>query len=148
HRCWLVLTVLWNIVSADEKVEAYEGDKVILPCVFSGTNLKDVTLCWEYRTLGITKKDVYTLNVGKEDLLDQDIQFRNRTRMFPSEYAKGNFSLLLNDVKKSDNGSYLCSYVDHNFLPTTKQPESNTAEARSNIIVLLLALFGVIFNTV
>ncbi|CAB1327695.1 unnamed protein product [Coregonus sp. 'balchen'] len=40
---------------------------------------------------------------GKADLKDQDRQFRDRTRMFPEEWAKGNFSLLLTDLKDSDS---------------------------------------------
>ncbi|CAB1327693.1 unnamed protein product [Coregonus sp. 'balchen'] len=70
--------------------------------------IEEVTIFWRYKD----DRNVYNIVSGKADLTDEDCQFRDRTRMFPEEWANGNFSLLLTDLKDIDSGSYSC------FIPT------------------------------
>ncbi|KPP60435.1 hypothetical protein Z043_121569 [Scleropages formosus] len=46
----------------------------------------------------------------------KDSQFRNRTTLFPFQYEKGNFSLLLTDLKNFDTGEYTCFYPKERFV--------------------------------
>ncbi|KAM9396910.1 uncharacterized protein ACWYII_032464 isoform 1-T1 [Salvelinus alpinus] len=111
QRCWLPVCVILLIgpqVSSQVNVEGFKGDNVILPCTYIEKALKNLNIFWE------TADDVtvYSIIDGKADLSKQNSQFRDRTSMFSDEWTKGNFSLLLTDLKDSDSGSYLC------FIPT------------------------------
>uniref|UniRef100_A0A8C9QY76 Si:dkey-222p3.1 n=1 Tax=Scleropages formosus TaxID=113540 RepID=A0A8C9QY76_SCLFO len=111
---WLVtsLIVLVNRAAADETVEGYTGYSAILPCVYSGKISKDFSLFWRFKD----SKNVYDISAGKDYLLNQDYQFRNRTTLFPFQYEKGNFSLLLTDLKNFDTGEYTCFYPKERFV--------------------------------
>ncbi|KAL4656913.1 hypothetical protein GN956_G3933 [Arapaima gigas] len=155
HRCWLMalLIALVNRVTGLENVEAYEGENVILPCIYSKRPLKDVTIFWRF----YDDKNVYSFSGGK-DLEDEDSQFKKRTRLFPSEHENGNFSLLLTNVKASDKGEYSCFYPDDNFVQkvelkvnggphpvTTMLPQgNNTAAMGYENFTLLVAIFNFI----
>ncbi|CAB1327694.1 unnamed protein product, partial [Coregonus sp. 'balchen'] len=101
-----------------ERVEGFTRGKVILPCRYNVMPIEEVTIFWRYKD----DRNVYNIVSGKADLTDQDRQFRDRTRMFPEEWAKGNFSLLLTDLKDSDSGSYSCFIQTMNILRQSNSP--------------------------
>lgn len=96
------------VVSSQERVEGFTRGEVILPCRYNAMPAEEVTIFWRYKD----DLNVYNIVSGKADMTDQDRQFRNRIRIFPEEWANGDFSLLLTDLKDSDSGSYSC------FIPT------------------------------
>ncbi|XP_055786171.1 uncharacterized protein LOC129859936 [Salvelinus fontinalis] len=115
QRCWLPVCVILCIgpqVSSQVNVEGFKGDNVILPCTYIEKALKNVNIFWE------TADDVnvYSIIDGKADLSKQNSQFRDRTSMFSDEWTKGNFSLLLTDLKDSDSGNYSCFIQTENIL--------------------------------
>ncbi|KAL4656912.1 HERV-H LTR-associating protein 2 precursor [Arapaima gigas] len=152
-----LLTVLENRVTAQERVEGYKGDNAVLPCIYSGVILKDLSFFWRYKSY-----NVYDFNKGQEYLSKQYPQFKNRTQVFPSQFEKGNFSLLLMDLKDLDIGEYKCYYPEGRFvqkvilqvkeiLPRTDASQlsnNSTTEEKTEINVLLLAVFGVILHAV
>lgn len=110
-RCWLPVCVILLMelqVSSQERVEGFTRGEVILPCRYNAMPTEEVTIFWRYKD----DLNVYNIVSGKADMTDQDRQFRNRIRIFPEEWANGDFSLLLTDLKDSDSGSYSC------FIPT------------------------------
>lgn len=61
---------------------------------------------------------VHSFHYEKDQPKYQAAEFKERTQMFPEEFYKGNLSLLLKRLRKSDAGKYVC-YVDLNHIQTT-----------------------------
>lgn len=61
---------------------------------------------------------VHSFHYEKDQPKYQATEFEERTQMFPEEFYKGNLSLLLKRLHKSDAGKYVC-YVDLNNIQTT-----------------------------
>lgn len=74
---------------------------MILPCSV-GRYEKDVF--WRDEN----SKSVYDIITGEVDFHDQDAAYRDRVYSFPSEFAKGNYSIRLRNVKPTDPGPYSC----------------------------------------
>ncbi|XP_075713864.1 CD276 antigen isoform X2 [Rhinoderma darwinii] len=82
-------------------------EDVTLPCSFSppeGFSLQDLSVFWEITKL----QQVYAFTQGQEQLEKQDPKFINRTELFLGQLPKGNMSLLLRNVRLSDEGTYTC----------------------------------------
>ncbi|XP_017314459.1 CD276 antigen homolog [Ictalurus punctatus] len=98
----LLFTCLIDKVSMHSvTVEADLGGSVILPCSV-GRYEKDVF--WRNEN----SKSVYDIITGEVDFHDQDAAYRDRVYSFPSEFAKGNYSIRLHNVKHTDPGPYSC----------------------------------------
>ncbi|XP_021464028.2 CD276 antigen homolog isoform X1 [Oncorhynchus mykiss] len=148
--CWLPVCVILLMAlqdSSQERVEGFTRGKVILPCRYNAMPAKEVTIFWRYKD----DRNVYNIVSGKSDLTDQDRQFRDRTRIFPEEWANGNFSLLLTDLKDSDSGSYSCFIPRVNILhqvelsvqekPTPEVgPKSSSMSIKGQNLILFLFL--------
>uniref|UniRef100_A0A4W5RBV8 Si:dkey-222p3.1 n=2 Tax=Hucho hucho TaxID=62062 RepID=A0A4W5RBV8_9TELE len=117
-RCWLPVCVilLMELQVSSQEIVGFTRGKVILPCRYNAMPTKEVNIFWRYKD----DRNVYNIVSGKADLADQDRQFRDRTRIFPEEWANGNFSLLLTDLKDSDSGSYSCFIPTVNFIHQVK----------------------------
>lgn len=61
-----------------------------------------MTFLWRFKEV----KNVYNHINGKDDLLNQDHQFKTRTTL--TDPQKGDFSLKLTHLKERDTGTYTC----------------------------------------
>lgn len=73
---------------------------MILPC----SSPSKTSAFWRH----YSGKTVIDIIDDKEDFHDQDKDFRGRVSAFPSEFAKGNYSISLSGVKLADSGGYSC----------------------------------------
>ncbi|KAF4093406.1 hypothetical protein AMELA_G00001720, partial [Ameiurus melas] len=83
-------------------VEGFIGESVILKCSFGH---KPKTVFWRYND----SRTVCNIIDGKADFDDQDTVYKGRVTISQSEIEKGNFSIMLSDVKESDSGLYTCT---------------------------------------
>ncbi|XP_037390555.1 CD276 antigen-like isoform X2 [Pygocentrus nattereri] len=108
-KCCLPLVFLLLIQKVSlQDVQAFVGDTVILPCSNSHEALLGkVSVFWRFGD-NITMYDITDSSVNFDE---QATSYKNRVDSFPAEWTKGNFSIKLRDVRKSDGGTYTC------FLP-------------------------------
>ncbi|XP_015471974.1 butyrophilin subfamily 2 member A1-like [Parus major] len=83
------------------------GDRVVLPCqVRSAPIPEDFSVRWTFR--GQSQRITVSSYSGKGRREEPSERFWGRTEFFHGEFRAGNVSLLLRDVRSSDQGSYSC----------------------------------------
>ncbi len=107
-----VKLLLFSPVSLQDSVNEFNrvvGDSVTLPCMY--VNQKPSTdVLWRLNA------SIKVLNIidGKPSTEKQDGLFKSRTESFPSEYAKGNYSIKLKDLNLTHAGIYTCFLQNSN----------------------------------
>ncbi|XP_058616852.1 uncharacterized protein LOC131530540 [Onychostoma macrolepis] len=101
-----VFAVLINKVCLQVTVEAVIGGSVVLPCSSAEHDLKlqDVDVSWRHNG----SKNVCDLIPHSNSLETQDLRYKNRTKTFPEEYERRNFSIKLSGLTHADAGEYIC----------------------------------------
>ncbi|XP_036420119.1 CD276 antigen homolog [Colossoma macropomum] len=145
------MCVLVSLSAFLQDVESFVGDVVILPCSNSDKALlRKLRAFWRFRD----SSTVYDVIESRASLDDQDALFRGRVDSFPDEWAKGNFSIKLSSVKKTDGGTYTCFLPAINtqasvYLtvkdtprvpPVTSEPKNTNVHTRPGNLLLFLAL--------
>uniref|UniRef100_A0A8C1YDV4 Wu:fu71h07 n=1 Tax=Cyprinus carpio TaxID=7962 RepID=A0A8C1YDV4_CYPCA len=107
-RCWVVylllhLTCKVSLQNSANKFIRVVGDSVTLPCIYENQH-PSTDVLWRFN---VSKKVLNIIN-GNSITEKQDEMFKNRTESFPSEYAKGNYSIELKDLKLTHAGNYTC----------------------------------------
>lgn len=85
------------------------GQDVILDCKFQTKTSQvssDISITWLKE--GLTGV-VYQYQNNADHLKEQNLQFKNRVKLFPDAITTGNASLLLKTVRLEDEGVYRCS---------------------------------------
>ncbi|XP_059497235.1 uncharacterized protein LOC125448528 [Stegostoma tigrinum] len=103
----LLLLSAVSAVSGDSpvSVSGFAGEQVVLPCIYKGKiPVSDLLVIWGRRKTEIVHKFVY----GNDNLREQDTQFINRTNLFKDQLEKGNWSVLISDLQKTDQDEYQC----------------------------------------
>lgn len=99
-----------EITSLNPQPVANISQDVLLSCLLRQRDdqqgITRVSVTWERRgQLGF----VYQYKDGHPELGNQNQAFRGRTEIFPSLLVDGNASLLLRNVRMTDEGVYSCS---------------------------------------
>ncbi|XP_048473485.1 CD276 antigen-like [Rhincodon typus] len=101
-ECGLLLC--WGTVSLSTlTVSGIVGESALLSCVDSSINIHaidEIRVYWQ-----MADQLVHAFYTGKEQN-NQD--YSNRTKLFTKEFKQGNFSLLLSDLRVSDEAEYTC----------------------------------------
>uniref|UniRef100_UPI00398F8225 CD276 antigen homolog n=1 Tax=Pristiophorus japonicus TaxID=55135 RepID=UPI00398F8225 len=89
-------------------VSGFVGGQVVLPCTYKGNiPVKDLHVVWQIPGHAVLHKFVN----GSDDLTRQDPQFRNRTKLFKDQLEYGNWSVMLSDLRESDQNLYECQIL-------------------------------------
>ncbi|XP_041032644.1 uncharacterized protein LOC121271025 isoform X2 [Carcharodon carcharias] len=106
----LLLLLLLNVVAAVSgdspvPVSGFLGEQVVLPCTYKvNVPVSDLLVVWETAKGKILHKFI----AGNEDLTEQDPRFRNRTNLFKDQLGRGNWPVLISDLRESDQNQYIC----------------------------------------
>lgn len=105
----LSFTCPWSVfafvsASAQEVVQGFIGGSAVLPCHPGNRKLTVITAHWRYED----RKNVYDILNAQGTTKEQDPEYKDRMETFPAEYSKGNFTLKLENLQKSDEGPYCC----------------------------------------
>ncbi|XP_059184180.1 V-set domain-containing T-cell activation inhibitor 1-like [Centropristis striata] len=108
---WLFLAYRWDTVTCQSRVQVYIGDDVLLPCQYSIPPSETVSVFWR------DKDDSVVLDIRQSvaDLSTQNQKFRGRVFSDQSLYKKGNFSIEVKNVQRSDGGQYDCNIPSKSF---------------------------------
>ncbi|XP_078391791.1 V-set domain-containing T-cell activation inhibitor 1-like [Cetorhinus maximus] len=86
-------------------VSGFLGEQVVLPCTYKGNvPVSDLLAVWVTAKSEILHKFI----AGNDDLTEQDPRFRNRTNLFKDQLGQGNWSVLISDLKETDQNQYIC----------------------------------------
>lgn len=151
---WMLLVCCMKTVICGVEVKGVLGGTAILPCVYSEADpLPDsVSVYWR------DKDDRSVLDIVRslENIKSQNQKFKGRVFSFPYQYSKGNFSVMMKDLKMEDEGLYECEVlrvhfkrkvtlkVSGNRPVLSTLPPTNTAADWSTVHHLICALAGFI----
>ncbi|XP_059497314.1 CD276 antigen homolog isoform X2 [Stegostoma tigrinum] len=107
QRVLFVLLTVISAISGDCPVPAsgFLGEQVVLPCTYKRiVPVSNLLVIW-----GISEHEILWKFIdGNNDLTDQHPRFRNRTDLFSDQLEQGNWSLLISDLRESDQDEYKC----------------------------------------
>ncbi|XP_048145876.1 butyrophilin subfamily 3 member A2-like [Corvus hawaiiensis] len=110
------VTGQYSIIPPDSPVLGVVGDGAILPCQLQGRIIPEkLSIQWIFSGSS-TESAVATFDgkTPQNPFLEFE-GYRSRTEFFPSEFHRGNLSLLLKNVRPSDKGEYTCSVFLENW---------------------------------
>ncbi|XP_069054452.1 butyrophilin subfamily 2 member A2-like isoform X1 [Lepisosteus oculatus] len=118
---WLFLTLLFlhqSCVSGSERFQVlspavpvfvFPGEDAVLPCYLSpDISAKDLEIRWFRKDYN---EPICLYKLGFYNFNRQNPAYRDRAGLFLEELHRGNVSLTLRDVKRSDHGQYKCFVV-------------------------------------
>ncbi|XP_031424541.1 butyrophilin-like protein 2 [Clupea harengus] len=108
---YLLVTTAMHVVSASV------GDKVTMSCFVESSSESIEEVSWKRED----RETLVLLFQDGEILADaSDERYRGRAEFFTAEISKGNFSLILKDVRTEDKGEYICeAFTGHLENSTT-----------------------------
>ncbi|KAK2917264.1 hypothetical protein Q8A73_004010 [Channa argus] len=106
----LVVFTLTAVSCQHQVISSFTGGNVLLPCVYErrDSSSNKVNVFWR------DKYDDHVLDIiqNEADRQFQHQNFIDRVEGFPDQYKKGNFSIILKDLRQSDSGVYECFVED------------------------------------
>ncbi|XP_058858370.1 uncharacterized protein LOC131701862 [Acipenser ruthenus] len=131
------------VTGTDIAVFAYAGEDVILNCtVDTHAPLEELEVQWMKVDPDIL---VHIFSEGEDRPESQHHRFQDRTELFHSELAKGNFSLKLKSLRTEDKGKFKC------FVQTNTESAEAFAELKemgfSSLHIGILVMTAVSVST-
>lgn len=100
----VVVVVLGSFSSSVDTVWGFIGDSVLLSCSIPESELQeDLNVHWR----DDEGKNVFDIT-GNKTIEDQALKYKNRVETFHDEQKKGNVSIKLNGLQKTDARTYFC----------------------------------------
>ncbi|XP_031950681.1 butyrophilin subfamily 3 member A2-like isoform X3 [Corvus moneduloides] len=110
------VTGQYSIIPPDSPVLGVVGDGAVLPCQLQGRIIPEkLSIQWIFS--GSSTESEVAIFYGKnhQNPFLEFKGYQSRTEFFPSEFHRGNLSLLLKNVRPSDKGEYTCSVFLENW---------------------------------
>lgn len=108
----LILPLFIFVVTALEKIISKPGDNATLSCIYAnrGFDLDSLRVYWQIAGGEGSESCsvVHALISGQDNESQQCSQFKNRTQLLWDKLGDGDFSLLLYNVRQSDEHTYKC----------------------------------------
>ncbi|KAM9424149.1 uncharacterized protein KZ484_009199 isoform 2-T2 [Pholidichthys leucotaenia] len=127
---------------SSQRVTAFVGKDVILPCRFDTSASSDV-LNVEWSKEGLHEKVVLLYRDGCETHEMKDPSFQYRTSLIMKKVKDGDFSLRISNVHKSDGGKYCCMTLPSKKVVTVElsvvtvpEPEIHVAFTERGQVIL------------
>uniref|UniRef100_UPI00398F6B20 butyrophilin subfamily 1 member A1-like isoform X2 n=1 Tax=Pristiophorus japonicus TaxID=55135 RepID=UPI00398F6B20 len=99
--------------SSPVTVSGSVAGQVVLPCTYKGNvPVRDLQVLWQIPG----REVVHRFVGGRDDLTEQDPQFRERTNLFKDQLEHGNWSVMLSDLRKSDQNLYECQILKRKIV--------------------------------
>uniref|UniRef100_W5LW18 Ig-like domain-containing protein n=1 Tax=Lepisosteus oculatus TaxID=7918 RepID=W5LW18_LEPOC len=115
--CALSLSEWFQVRGPAAPVIVFPGEDAVLPCYLSPEiSAEDLQIRWFRKDYN---DPVCLYESGWYNFEGQSPDYRDRAGLFPEELHRGNVSLSLRDVRRSDHGQYKCYVV-------SKQVEDDT----------------------
>ncbi|XP_031672724.1 myelin-oligodendrocyte glycoprotein-like isoform X1 [Oncorhynchus kisutch] len=91
-------------LTSEDYVRAYVGEEVTLPCHLSpDTSAVDTTIRWF--------KGTECIYLYKNGQVTERSGYEGRVSLITQELERGNVSLRLRDIRRSDTGVYICQVI-------------------------------------
>jgi len=94
-------------------VSGFIGDSVILPCSIPESELEGAAVHWR-DDQGNKVFDIFV------NTTDEDKEYKNRVETFPDEQKKGNVSIRLIGLQKTDEGMFTCTVTGEQYQNETR----------------------------
>nr|XP_015217112.1 PREDICTED: butyrophilin subfamily 3 member A3-like isoform X7 [Lepisosteus oculatus] len=106
HKTLVARSEMFQVLGPADPVVVFPGEDAVLPCYLSpDISTGDLEIKWfreDYRTA------VCLYQYGSYNFEKQNPSYSGRAELFPEELPRGNMSLKLKDVRRSDHGKYKC----------------------------------------
>uniref|UniRef100_A0A3P9P0Y9 Ig-like domain-containing protein n=1 Tax=Poecilia reticulata TaxID=8081 RepID=A0A3P9P0Y9_POERE len=91
-----------SVICQDLILEGIIKKSILLPC--SSSKPPPLEVFWRDKN----STNVLNINEGKPDLESQDKSYKDRVSWSETEFKRKNFSIILENLSKEDNGNFEC----------------------------------------
>ncbi|XP_017165462.1 CD276 antigen homolog [Poecilia reticulata] len=100
-RLW-IFVFIQSVICQDLILEGIIKKSILLPC--SSSKPPPLEVFWRDKN----STNVLNINEGKPDLESQDKSYKDRVSWSETEFKRKNFSIILENLSKEDNGNFEC----------------------------------------
>ncbi|XP_043915434.1 butyrophilin subfamily 2 member A2-like [Protopterus annectens] len=99
----------FSLSTLNPTVVASLGENAVLSCYITPLDhLQDLQLIWEKTDMEIPAV-IYAYHPKHKQKKRQDEDYTSRTMLFKDDFSRGNVSLIMRRVQRSDEGAYTCT---------------------------------------
>ncbi|KAF4097870.1 hypothetical protein G5714_021878 [Onychostoma macrolepis] len=155
EHIWYVITSLLLLYitgsfSDPVKVEGFVGDSADFSCSIPESEIQSKIEEFSVHWRDNEEKSVCDFIGGNRTCKDQAPEYKDRVETFPEEYKKGNFSIKLNHLQKTDARKYVCHITgpSQNYTTTELQVKDKSEGKGNHGELSLTVLFSCLLTSI